>query len=178
MKIWKAKCIVLIHRRQIVSKFSISICSYNQAFLFAKAHNLAVNAPGRSGRKSRRKGVITGRALLTTTVSYYSIRNSLFLEWVRKIFDNGIQCAMIAVQSPQLNIWCFFWHDKTRLTNYTLTSATWLAARNNGKRIIQITCTKIHDPWVQSVQNYYNISWCNIDSFQRDLSLLLSFSKK
>lgn len=133
MKIWKAKCIVLIHRRQIVSKFSIS-CSYNQAFLFPKAHNPAVNAPGRSGRKSRRKGVITGRALITTTVSYYSIRNSLFLECVRKIFDNDIQCAMIAVQSPQLNIWCFFWHDKTRLTNYTLTSATWLAARNNGKK--------------------------------------------
>ena len=66
MKIWKAKCIVLIHRKQIVSEFSIS-CTSKRAFLFAKAHNPAVDASGRSGRKSRRKGITTGRALLATT---------------------------------------------------------------------------------------------------------------
>lgn len=42
MKIWTAKRIVSIHRKQIVSKFSIN-CTYKRAFLLAKAHNPAVD---------------------------------------------------------------------------------------------------------------------------------------
>ena len=65
MKIWKAKCIVPIQRKQIVSKFSIN-GTYKRAFLLAKAPNPAADASDRSGR-NRRKGNTRGKASLATT---------------------------------------------------------------------------------------------------------------